>query len=148
MGNGFQLVCKHCTYSKTFLLGFGMGYSELNKTTIKKIRKGVYGQEWQQLLTDYPNGQIDTESCLYVCPYCNTLSDELKLSFYKIRDKSIPDYGLNLSDNKRYELVKEYVHRCPQCSGRMKRIMDPHNTSYICPKCDTTLIKLPGIRWD
>ena len=148
MGQLLYLICnKNKKHEKGFLLGTGMLFPRLYTHTIKKIKKGKYGEEMKKFLEENPKGAINCNSEIVRCPKCGKLEEVLNLSMYVPRKNNKDTDNSYVSPwelRGKYKKVKEYKHICPKCSTVMKKVKIKYNEfgeitgveKLKCPKCD------------
>ncbi|MDO4939502.1 MAG: hypothetical protein Q4E54_06015 [Lachnospiraceae bacterium] len=151
MGYGIRIKCNTCNYEEMFFMGVGGLFGLVYEKTVKAVRSGKYGAEWQQFFKEHPGAAILCEERLYQCPKCNHLQTNLDLALYLNKDENPPKYHWAhwCDKNHDYEFVKSYVHKCPKCNARMRKINDYRKKTFKCPECGSN-IPCPedGIDWD
>ena len=151
MGAGYDVTCSKCKFQKRFLLGSGMLFPSTYKEVTEKIKKGKYGEEWKSFLINTPGAVFDAEKELYQCSKCNNLVTDYNLSLYVSIDGQPPEHGYWCNwgyFDQKYKFVKSYIHRCPKCNSRMRKLNPDASASIPCPKCGAELIIHGGILWD
>ena len=88
----------------------------------EKLKEGMLGEEYQELITRYPDGTVDYSEVPAVCRKCGTTETVYDLSFYA------PD------ESGQYRKIKEYKHECPVCQGEMVT-MTMDKFTPLCPEC-------------
>ncbi|MGN0473977.1 MAG: hypothetical protein ACI4IJ_02705 [Acutalibacteraceae bacterium] len=151
MGKGYSFYCDNCKESQHFFVGFGMMFPAVYERTVKNIKRGRYGKEWQSFFETYPNGMINAYKDIYYCSECHLGKSDFNLSFYKPIDPNEPELT-NISYNLdfgRYSLVKEYTHTCRHCGQRM---INANRIIWLmpvkCPKCGVQMKYHGKVLWD
>ena len=166
MGSGMEYRCRSCGNTYYACFGIGMFFPEEYAKVLKKIKKGKYGKELQEIALNTPHVAVDAETYLYECRKCGNWRIEEGLSLYEPDDfellkdiefgqKTVRQLGempyVMWSDiRKYYHIVKRYVHKCDKCGSRMHKLTVDEIDSLPCPKCggepdeDFTT----DIRWD
>lgn len=92
--------------------------------SLKAIKQGLAGKEWQDLLAKYPNGSVDYFFELYYCDTCGYWANEENLSFYLPKNERAKYKTVRWERNDiiEYKLYKKYHHKCPQCRKLMRKI--------------------------
>jgi len=134
MGQGFELRCKSCDYSKDFFLGIGMMDSSL-----KVVNNGdnIKNKKIRQELTDLINNHVITESHygheIFRCETC----DELYRKFYV---EVVYDEGK----------VYRSEYRCVRCGVELVRVGEEVEFGEVsCPGCKGKgLYVCGGMDWD
>ena len=152
MGTGlnFKCNCKNRPEGRNFYLGVGMHYPHACAETMQEMRDGGYGDEWRQVVTEYPDGAVDCERQIYLCDKCGHFEvDEVR--DYYIPTESNNHNGCCVWDAKsdEYQLIRRFSHICPKCQSEM-RIANPEADTLVCPDCHSPLMLNPFgmIMWD
>ena len=104
---------------------------------------------WKQFFDDEPNAVVNCETELYQCPACHELTSEYDLSLYRrVKDDGSPIVYWSHAGNEDFQFVKSFVHKCPRCSTRMRKIQGIPE-SIICPDCGAEIAIEPvSFLWD
>ena len=163
MGVGRYYQCPKCGYELQADLGIGIMFPSVFKDFMMKAKKGELGKEFKDLADRYSNGALDVESVLAKCTVCGNYETVPDLTFYKRKIEPIPnDYGKWLSSveeengkyvvpwdlSENYEKVKQYLHRCSKCDGKMEILGEEELDHLTCPKCKTELTITEMSLWD
>ncbi len=155
MGHGRQLECNKCGYTHNYNVGGGFSFWYQYKHVYNNACNGKYGKEWKDYLNSHPYAVVDSEYSLYQCPHCHYLSSEPNLSLYESLvpvnvDKPLFSWILK----KKFQLIKEFSHICPECSKKMKEIESSDSSirwedeTIICPNCKSNNANLYKYMWD
>ncbi len=138
MATGFSFTCSRCkrTYSANWGIGtdFPLEYSR----TLKAVKEGKYGEEWQKLYKENAGAAVDAVQYVYVCKRCGNWAEEQGLAMYVPRTESGKEpaacvYSFDLKAD--YRLLRQYIHRCKKCNGVMRRAEDHELENLCCPVC-------------
>lgn len=156
MGMGYFIKCtnRRCRYSAELSEGFGFGFSDQYANALKAAKSGAVSEAHRRFFEEHPEGALNAEEHIYQCGKCGHLFSEPSYSLY------LPKDGVSVSDADdpasvlpwelplHYKLAKRYVHHCPNCGGRAKRVKDPIlEVAEKCPRCGSKL-RAESIMWD
>ena len=121
IGIPYKCGCKPRRYVDQIYFGM-IEEGELHtRKLLKAVSEGKFGEGWQTLLCEHPEGSVDFRYDLYVCDQCGNWENEEKLDFYlpcgPVKHKAVNFY----INDSRYNLFQVYTHVCPQCGFVMKQ---------------------------
>lgn len=102
-----------------------MTSEEIDKVR-EDIENGAYGDGWKRMMR-LPNGELVTERVLYECGHCGYVGPVVDAAIY--RPKTPFD--------KDMLKVKSFVHKCPECGKRTRRVKDVVH----CPGCKAVMVE-------
>ena len=148
MGAGYSYRCSKCGEEYSVHLGAGMLFPSAYERLVNEIKEGVYGEEWKTLFEGNDMTAVDAEISLYYCSECNSWKNENGLSLYIPKDpesirkryESIgeadgPRYVMRHELQEDYRLLKEYIHTCDKCGGKMHEATQEEIDNLPCPSC-------------
>ena len=150
MGIGYTFTCSKCKKRYSASWGSGFMFPAVYEETMKAVRAGEYGIEWQKLVAENDYAVIDAEKYIYLCRRCHNWQSEPGLSIYEPKDieaikikykldcddelKDRP-YVTTMDIKEEYRILKRYVHVCNKCSGIMHRATKDELEYLPCPEC-------------
>jgi len=170
MGVRISCKCKSCGYTSGADFGVGFLFPKVYSDTLKKMRKGYFGEFSKKFLVDNHEGAVNCELVALVCPKCNCLDSGYDLTMYvpKVGYKEKPNEGAwavgfpfkgaiyvtswDLKEN--YVEYAKYNHRCPKCDGNMKTLTENQfmrklqAEKILCPKCGSAMEQSGELLWD
>jgi len=144
MGDGLFVKCSTCGFDFGVSLGAGMSFPTVYQENVKNMKRGKLGEEAKQFFQKYPNGVINSESCVAKCKECGNYDQVDALTMYMPKEgkENLPaDIGYIFADdiNKSYTKYMDYPHKCSKCGGSSKVyksfVKNAENGKLKCPKC-------------
>lgn len=164
MGYGYRYLCKKCRTKYGMRLGVGVDFQKVYAQIVKRIKLGLYGEEWKELYLSRKFVAVNVEKNLYVCEGCGNWKTQFILDLYVPKDpdalkhetygtKALEEWGFvpfasahELS--KDFKLLKSYYHKCPQCNRRMRKALKKDFEALPCPSCQRKNTYEKSILWD
>lgn len=155
MTTSAKYICKECKCSYGIELGIIDSFLPEYEKLIGSVKRGDYGEEWQQAFNQIIEVAIDTTMEVFECPVCHSSENAKDLNLYIPRDPqalerirsakvTVDRWGqvrpVIRHDLKNcYRLYKQREHTCPKCKSAMEKVdISLNNYSYPCPKCGTS----------
>lgn len=163
MGVGRLYKCPNCGYELQADLGIGIMFPSVHKEFMRKAKEGKLGEDFKNLADRYSNGALDVENVLAKCTVCGNYETVPDLSFYKRKIELMPNdsgkwrssaenenkqYAVPWDLSENYEKVKQYLHRCSKCDGKMEILVEEELNHLVCPECKTELKIIEMSIWD
>lgn len=154
MGNGFGIRCKKCGYRYMGMTGIGYLFPVEYASTVKDIREGKYGEEYQKFFTEHEEAAVDCGNCTAICTECGQIEDVKNMSVYLPKDGyKYENYVLPSDLEENFDKCMEYDHKCSKCGSKMRIISledEIRSGTLNCPSCGDILVedKEVKILWD
>ena len=152
MGQGYVYNCSKCGNEFHVFFGSGFGFCEALSKETKKIRKGIYGERWKQLLESEKEVVPNLDFVVFYCEECGKWKNARDLSLYKPvsreNESNSDKIPFLLPENKSYALLEEYTYNCEKCGGKMKKLTYETIDKLECPECGELCDKCGYVDWD
>lgn len=156
MGQGYMLECEN-GHRLDYHLGIGMLYPVVYEETINDINAGKYGEDLKDYFQQHPGAAINASRSLYVCTKCHHPHEALNLDLYcRKGDAKSEECWCYWCDDKGYDFIRSYDHRCPDCGTSMilleddtEKIEENDSIQTLCPECNAPMqFGFSGLMWD
>lgn len=136
MGNGSGFKCSKCGETYSIHEGIGMLFPDVLADLIGDIRLGKYGDDLKDVIGTDECIVPDAEKHVYCCSECGYWSVEPGVSLYRVeRGKNSVNRAMKILRGEDCVLIKEYIHRCEKCGGRMHKAKPVEKNNLPCPYC-------------
>lgn len=140
MGAIIKYTHKKCGFNLKFLAGVGFTLFRMQCEARGHMRNGDWGERWQRLMEQYPEGTATLNTALCFCERCKKYFTEPRVAFYVPKDgyqyefdEHHKDYVPTYIIDKHYKVLEKEVITCPDCEKEANII---ENVSSIpCPVC-------------
>lgn len=161
MGDGYELKCKRCGFTRDIYDGIGFGCPMVCAEILEEMKKGAFGKHFMEDANNIPHAAVHQERIIFVCDYCGEWREDTVIDLcapigeYKEREgrfsvaidyPSSIQYVMSFDIGREYKIIRSKQHRCGKCRHEMRPIKN--NEKLKCPKCGIQLEKGDSFCWD
>lgn len=84
MGDGYELKCKRCGFTRDIYDGIGFGCPMVCAEILEEMKKGAFGKHFMEDANNIPHAAVHQERIIFVCDYCGEWREDTVIDLCRL----------------------------------------------------------------